>query len=188
MQSARTTSPRIASHIGPAARADEVRIRVRDNGPGMTEEIAGASSSRSSPPRKSGRGTGLGLAMAYSIIADHRGRIECDARPGQGATFEINLPVSPVDLPASTDGGGIVRGGTETVLLIDDDNAVRRALREILTRSGYSVLEASDGANGVAVFEREQLRIDLVVLDCSMPKLSGDAVLERLEALETESR
>jgi DNA-binding response OmpR family regulator len=123
--------------------------------------------------------------MAYSIIADHRGRIDCDARPGQGATFEINLPVSPVELPASTDGGGVVRGGTETVLLIDDDNAVRRALREILTRSGYSVIEATDGANGVAVFEREQLRIDLVVLDRSMPKLSGDAVLERLEALET---
>jgi len=72
------------------------------------------------------------------------------------------------------------------VLLIDDDNAVRRALREILTRSGYSVIEATDGANGVAVFEREQLRIDLVVLDRSMPKVSGDAVLERLEALDTD--
>jgi PAS domain S-box-containing protein len=185
MESARTTAPRIAIHIGPAARADEVRIRVTDNGPGMTDEIRTRVFEPFFTTKDVGRGTGLGLAMAYSIIADHRGRIDCDARPGHGATFEINLPVSAVDLPASAGGGGIVRGGTETVLLIDDDNAVRRALREILTRSGYSVLEASDGANGVAVFEREQLRIDLVVLDRSMPRLSGDAVLERLEALET---
>jgi len=186
MESARTPLPRIAIHIEPAARADEVRIRITDNGPGMTEEIRARVFEPFFTTKDVGRGTGLGLAMAYSIIADHRGRIECETRPGQGATFEISLPVSPVDLPATTDGGGIVRGGTETVLLIDDDNAVRRALREILSRSGYSVIEATDGANGVAVFEREQLRIDLVVLDRSMPKLSGDAVLERLEALEAE--
>jgi PAS domain S-box-containing protein len=184
MESARTPSPRVAIHIEPA-RADEVRIRITDNGPGMTDEIRARVFEPFFTTKDVGRGTGLGLAMAYSIIADHRGRIDCETRPGQGATFEINLPVSPVELPASTDGGGVVRGGTETVLLIDDDNAVRRALREILTRSGYSVIEATDGANGVAVFEREQLRIDLVVLDRSMPKLSGDAVLERLEALET---
>ena len=170
LESARTPSPRIAIHIEPATRADEVRIRVTDNGPGMTEEIRARVFEPFFTTKDVGRGTGLGLAMAYSIIADHRGRIDCETRPGQGATFEINLPVSPVELPASTDGGGIVRGGTETVLLIDDDNAVRRALREILTRSGYSVLEAADGANGVAVFEREQLRIDLVVLDRSMPQ------------------
>jgi len=185
MESVRTPSPRIAIHIEPS-RADQVRIRITDNGPGMTEETRARVFEPFFTTKDIGRGTGLGLAMAYSIIADHRGRLDCEAGPGQGATFEISLPVSPVELPISTDGGGIVRGGTETVLLIDDDNAVRRALREILTRSGYSVIEATDGANGVAVFEREQLRIDLVVLDRSMPKVSGDAVLERLEALDTD--
>ncbi len=184
MESARTPSPRIAIHIEPA-RADEVRIRVTDNGPGMTEEVRGRMFEPFFTTKEVGRGTGLGLAMAYSIIADHRGRLDCETCPGHGASFEIILPVSAVELTAGTDGSAVVRGGSETVLLIDDDNAVRRALREILTRSGYSVLEAGDGATGIAVFEREQLRIDLVVLDRSMPQLSGDAVLERLDALGT---
>ena len=77
-------SPRIAIHIEPAARADEVRIRVTDNGPGMTEEIRTRVFEPFFTTKEVGRGTGLGLAMAYSIIADHRGRIECDARPGPG--------------------------------------------------------------------------------------------------------
>jgi len=183
LESARTPSPRVAIHIEPA-RADEVRIRITDNGPGMTEEVRTRVFEPFFTTKEIGRGTGLGLAMAYSIITDHRGRIDCETLPGQGTAFEILLPVSAVELAASTDGGGIVRGGTETVLLIDDDSAVRRALREILSRSGYSVLEAGDGASGVALFERERLRVDLVVLDRSMPHLSGEAVLERLDALD----
>ena len=184
MESARTPSPRMAIHIEPA-RADEVRIRITDNGPGMTDEIRARVFEPFFTTKDVGRGTGLGLAMAYSIIADHRGRIDCETRPGQGATFEIN--------PAGLAGGAARRAPTAAAWCAEarrrccsstTTTSVRRALREILTRSGYSVIEATDGANGVAVFEREQLRIDLVVLDRSMPKLSGDGVLERLEALD----
>jgi PAS domain S-box-containing protein len=184
LESARTPKPRIAIHIEPA-RPDEVRIRITDNGPGIPEEIRTRVFEPFFTTKEVGRGTGLGLAMAYSIIADHRGRIDCETLPGQGAQFEIVLPISAVEYLEDTDSGGVVRGGSETVLLIDDDTSVRRALREILSRSGYSVLEAGDGESGVALFEREQLRVDLVVLDRSMPRLSGDGVLERIEALDT---
>jgi two-component system, cell cycle sensor histidine kinase and response regulator CckA len=184
LESARTPKPRIAIHIEPA-RPDEVRIRISDNGPGIPDEIRARVFEPFFTTKEVGRGTGLGLAMAYSIIADHRGRIDCETLPGQGAQFEIVLPVSAVEYLEDTDSGGIVRGGSETVLLIDDDTSVRRALREILSRSGYSVIEAGDGESGAALFEREQLRVDLVVLDRSMPRLSGDGVLERIEALDT---
>jgi len=185
LESARTPQPRIAVHVEPA-NPDEVRIRITDNGPGISEEIRARVFEPFFTTKDVGRGTGLGLAMAYSIIADHRGRIDCDTMPGQGASFEIVLPVSSVEFLEDTDSGGVVRGGSETVLLIDDDTSVRRALREILSRSGYSVIEAGDGESGVALFEREQLRVDLVVLDRSMPRLSGDGVLERIEALDTD--
>ncbi len=184
LESARTPQPRIAIHIEPG-RPDEVRIRIADNGPGIPEEIRTRVFEPFFTTKEVGRGTGLGLAMAYSIIADHRGRLDCETLPGQGAQFEIVLPVSAVEYLEDTDSGGVVRGGSETVLLIDDDTSVRRALREILSRSGYSVIEAGDGESGVALFEREQLRVDLVVLDRSMPRLSGDGVLERIEALDT---
>ena len=185
LESARTPQPRIAIHVEPA-NPDEVRIRITDNGPGISEEIRARVFEPFFTTKDVGRGTGLGLAMAYSIIADHRGRIDCDTMPGQGASFEIVLPVSAVEFLEDTDRGVVVRGGSETVLLIDDDTSVRRALREILSRSGYSVIEAGDGESGVALFEREQLRVDLVVLDRSMPRLSGDGVLERIEALDTD--
>src|SRR5206468_11396978 len=104
----------------------------------------------------------------------------------EGTSFEITLPVAePTDLAALAGEAGPSRGGTETVLLIDDDAPVRRALREILLRGGYGVLEASDGPAGITTFERERERSALVVLDRSMPGLSGDSVLDRLDELDT---
>jgi len=184
MESANTPSPRITIRIAPG-RAGEVHASVADNGPGMTDEVRTRVFEPFFTTKEIGRGTGLGLAMAYSIVADHRGRIECESRPGVGTAFDLGLPIATTEVSAGSDAGAVVRGGNETVLLIDDDDAVRRAMREILLRSGYAVLEAGDGPTGVELFERERRRIDVVVLDRSMPHLSGEAVLERLDAMET---
>ena len=183
LESARTPSPHIVIGIRPG-RADEVHVRVADNGPGMEEAVRFRVFEPFFTTKEIGRGTGLGLAMAYSIIADHGGRIECESHLGQGTSFEIVLPAASEELPASADSGAVVRGGSETILLIDDDAAVRRGVREILVRGGYAVFEANDGPTGLELFERERLRIDLIMLDRSMPELPGEVVLERLGALE----
>jgi two-component system cell cycle sensor histidine kinase/response regulator CckA len=185
LEQGKTPSPRIQILVD-SPRPDAARVRVADNGPGMPEDVRAHLFEPFFTTKEVGRGTGLGLAMAYSIVADHQGRIECKTRPGEGTSFEITLPVAePADLAALASEAGPSRGGTETVLLIDDDAPVRRALREILLRGGYGVLEASDCRAGITTFERERERIDLVVLDRSMPGLSGDSVLARLDELDT---
>ena len=185
LEHAKTPAPRIHIVVD-SHRPDLARVRVADNGPGMPEEVRAHLFEPFFTTKEVGRGTGLGLAMAYSIVADHQGRIECTTRPGEGTSFEITLPAAePAELSALASDAGPARGGTETILLIDDDAPVRRALREILLRGGYGVLEASDGPAGLSTFERERERIDLVVLDRSMPGLSGETVLARLDELDT---
>ena len=182
LESARSEAPRIRIRI-ERLRTDDVRVCVSDNGPGMPEEVRTRVFEPFFTTKEVGRGTGLGLAMAYSIIAEHRGRIECESRVGQGTSFEIVVPAAPAPPAAATTTLAAVRGGDETILLVDDDGAVRRALREILTREGYAVIEAGDGAAGVDMFAREHPNIDLVVLDRSMPHLSGEEVFEQLQTL-----
>lgn len=174
--------PRIVIYIdqGPSGM---VRIRVADNGPGMTE----ATRSRVFEPffttKPVGRGTGLGLASAYAIIAEHRGRIDCHSRVGQGTTFEIELPVAALPrAEAERRESVLAGGGTETVLIVDDEALVRRAVRGILERAGYRVLDASGGAEGLAALAREP-NVDVLILDRSMPGMSGDEVLTNLAAL-----
>jgi CheY-like chemotaxis protein len=133
--------------------------------------------------KSNGRGTGLGLASAYAIISDHGGQIRCDSVSGEGTSFEIELPISTAAPSAPAPRPCEAEGGSETLLLIDDEELVRRALRNVLETAGYSVLEAGCGTEGLATFQRERERIALVLLDRSMPEMSGEVVLERLVAL-----
>jgi CheY-like chemotaxis protein len=123
------------------------------------------------------------LASAYAIVAEHRGRIACHSELGQGTTFEIELPPANLAAPkAELHEPALAGGGTETVLIIDDEALVRRAVRGILERAGYRVLESSGGVEGIATLARESV-VDALILDRSMPGMSGDEVLAKLSAL-----
>jgi PAS domain S-box-containing protein len=177
---AETESPRIQILIDRGS-PGMVRIRVRDNGPGMDE----ATRSRVFEPffttKAVGHGTGLGLASVYAMVADHHGRIRCESRPGEGSTFELELPAVELGEPASVRKPvPSFERGTGTVLIVDDEPLVRRAVRGILERGGYKVLESVDGVEGLETFTQERDNIDLVLLDQSMPGLSGDQVLVKL--------
>ncbi len=180
----KTASPRITISL-EGSRSDAVRVRVTDNGPGMDDATRARVFEPFFTTKSNGRGTGLGLASAYAIVSDHGGLIRCESVSGDGTCFEIELPRSalapntPV-VPRRSD----ACGGTETLLLIDDDELVRRALRNVLESAGYRVLEAAGGSDGIALFERERERIALVLLDRSMPEMSGETVLRRLLELE----
>jgi two-component system, cell cycle sensor histidine kinase and response regulator CckA len=182
-ESANTSAPYIRIHVDRTLRGD-LRIRVSDNGPGMDELTRSRVFEPFFTTKEVGRGTGLGLASAYAIVTDHRGRISCETRLGEGATFEIELPgLSHVDLPpAIVPRPAEMPRGSECVLIVDDEPLVRRATRAMLERGGYRVLECSDGEEALRTVTRERDAIQLVILDRSMPGLSGEEVFEQLQA------
>ncbi|HKP64132.1 MAG TPA: ATP-binding protein [Polyangiales bacterium] len=177
-------APSIAIRVERSAGGD-LRIRVSDNGPGMDEQTRSRVFEPFFTTKAVGRGTGLGLASAYAIVNDHGGRIRCESRSGEGSTFEILLPGLP-PLEAAAQVGqptAELPRGTETVFVVDDEPLVRRATRAMLEQGGYRVLDCGDGEEALWIFERQLDRIQLVILDRSMPGLSGEDVFTRLQEL-----
>ena len=132
-----------------------------------------------------GKGTGLGLATAYAILQAHQGWIECESQLGTGTTFSIYLPVAPQEEIFSAkkpQEEGISRG-TETILFVEDEEDVLDSVVPVIQDFGYEVLVERDGEEGWERFQRERERIDLIVLDLSMPKMSGAEMFERVRAI-----
>ncbi|MCI0461532.1 MAG: response regulator [Gemmataceae bacterium] len=170
-----------------------VRLRVSDTGHGIAAELLPHIFEPFFTTKGPGKGTGLGLAMVYGILQQHQGWIECDSTPGQGTRFDVYLPRWAESGEAL--GQGVPAqaipprlGGGETILFVDDEAAVRELGREWLTRLGYRVLTAADGQEAVEVFEREMGKIDLVVLDVLMPRLSGTDAVRRLREINPKVR
>jgi PAS domain S-box-containing protein len=125
------------------------------------------------------KGTGLGLAMVYGIVKQHNGFIHLYSEPGQGTTFKIYLPpaqTAPTEAPAPAPAE--LRGGSETVLLAEDDDSVRTLVENALKDLGYQVLSARNGQEAVAVFERNRDRTALALLDVAMPVMGGKEAFE----------
>ena len=161
-----------------------VCVSVTDNGVGMTEAVRARVFEPFFTTKEMGRGTGLGLSSAYAIITDHGGSISCSTRLGEGTRFEIELPAAPVAKLTSTPRErGPVQVGTETILIVDDEQAVRRVLRAMLERSGFRVVECEDGTQALSALQRGA-QVDALLIDRSMPGLSGEQVIERLWQLE----
>jgi PAS domain S-box-containing protein len=129
-----------------------------------------------------GKGTGLGLATAYGIVQQHRGWVEVESAPGEGSTFRVFLPIREKAAPSSAaPGRGDLSRGTESILLVEDDDMVRLALSVCLRRAGYSVTEAVDGAEAVRLWDEWKRDFDLLITDFLMPGgLNGAQLSERL--------
>ena len=185
--SAQTPAPRILIGVERAADGGGVRIRISDNGPGMDARTRSRVFEPFFTTKGPGKGTGLGLATAYAIVREHGGRIAVESEPGRGATFDIELPALPREAALDPQVPAPARvsrpAGRETILLVDDEEFVRRATRSLLVRHGYQVLETRDGEEALALLESGHTRVDLVVLDRSMPGLPGERVLQRLREI-----
>ena len=157
-----------------------VGVSVTDNGAGMTEAVRARMFEPFFTTKEVGRGTGLGLSSAYAIVTEHGGTIRCTTRLNEGTRFEVELPSAPAPklAPAAPERRPVPRG-TETILLIDDDSAVRRALRAMLERSGFQVIDFENGSEALVALE-SGTRTDAVLIDRSMPGLSGEQVIERI--------
>jgi len=167
-----------------------VRLRVKDTGQGIPPEVRPRIFEPFFTTKGPGKGTGLGLAMVYGIVQQHQGWIECDSEVGRGTHFDIYLPRSQqetVKAKAKSKPQVATSGrGSETILLVDDEVVIRNVGRAILQRQGYKVLLAADGQEAVEVYQREQQWIGLVILDLTMPKLSGRDTLRQLLQLNPE--
>ncbi|HPA45462.1 MAG TPA: response regulator [bacterium] len=166
-----------------------VMLSITDNGSGMDSETRRRLFEPFFTTKELGKGTGLGLATAYGIIRQHNGWINAYSELGLGTTFRIYLPVVPgITLEEEIETARDIRGGDETILLVDDEELIRNLGQSILEGKGYTVLLASDGNEGLRIYHRERKRIDLTILDLSMPFLSGQEVLEQILAVDPNAR
>ncbi len=160
------------------------RLSVSDNGEGIDP----ANLERIFEPffttKDVGEGTGLGLAMVYSIVQGHGGLVEVDSRPGEGTSFHLYLPLSEGEarVPAAVT-GRVPEGHGELILLADDEPDVRRSVAEVIGRLGYRVLVAGDGEQAWALFRAHRADIALAILDVVMPGLSGVEAAARMREL-----
>lgn len=167
---------------------DFVRLSVMDNGCGISEETRLRIFDPFFTTKPEGQGTGLGLATIDGIVKQHNGWIDVYSELGQGTVFKVYLPISDAKAePLSTAAVSLtVRGGSESILLIDDEEMIRELGKDMLEEKGYVISLASDGMEGLQEFERAMDSIDLVVMDLTMPRLSGREVLPRLLKLKPD--
>ena len=157
-------------------------ISCSDTGIGMDKETAQRIFEPFFTTKEMGKGTGLGLSIVYGIIQQHNGYINCYSEPGKGTTFRMYLPLTGASPEKAKELEAPPPGGTETILLAEDDTAARNLAVELLAAFGYNVIEAADGEDVVAKFASYADKIDLVILDVFMPKKNGkEACMEILK-------
>jgi CheY-like chemotaxis protein len=166
-----------------------VLLAVTDTGTGMDEQILQNVFEPFFTTKEQGKGTGLGLSTVYGIVKQSQGFIHVDSAPGKGSSFEIYFPRvdAPADRPALRSLSKIA-DGTETVLLVEDEDLVRKAAARILERHGYHVIIAAHGEDALRKAEQYQGTIDLLLTDVAMPGMSGTTLAERLAPKHPEMR
>jgi len=162
-----------------------VQIRVSDTGHGIPPEIAERVFEPFFTTKPKGQGSGLGLATVYGIVTQVNGQVRVDSVPGAGTTFTAMLPATdqaaaaPVEEPVPRER---TRGG-ETVLVVEDEDALREVTRRILSRNGYEVLTAANGPEAIKIVEHTDQRIDLLLSDVIMPHMLGKELAGRMREL-----
>jgi PAS domain S-box-containing protein len=163
-------------------------VSAADSGAGMDEETRRKIFEPFFTTKEMGKGTGLGLSIAYGIVKQHKGYINAYSEPGLGTTFRVYLPLlmtgherSP--LPGALSADPLTRG-TETILVAEDDEALRKLTRVVLEEFGYTVIAAVNGEDAVRQFADGQDRIQAVILDMIMPKMSGKEAYEEIRKIK----
>ncbi|OGQ93991.1 MAG: hypothetical protein A2521_04420, partial [Deltaproteobacteria bacterium RIFOXYD12_FULL_57_12] len=159
-------------------------LLVRDTGSGIPDEMQSRIFEPFFTTKETGKGTGLGLATVYGIVKQHQGMISVHSEPGQGTTFKVYFPVVRNeivgDIPMEATEKS--RPGTETVLVVEDQEDIRRLVVRLLKPLGYTLLEAADGVEALKLSRHYPGRIDLLLTDVIMPKMNGKILQDRIRA------
>jgi len=162
-----------------AAMSDRLILEVRDDGVGMSAETRRRVFEPFFTTKPLGAGTGLGLTVVYGLVVQQLGTISIESVLGEGTCCRIGLPAARADdltpVEVVSDAPSAWPRGNETILLVEDEDALRSSAARILTRLGYTVVTAEDGLAGLAAFERERDRLHLVLSDVVMPRMGGRA-------------
>ena len=167
-----------------------VVLSVSDNGSGMDAETRANIFEPFFTTKPQGKGTGLGLATVYGIVKQNRGVINVYSEPGEGTTFRIYLPRhnDEAEGAAGRSERVEVRGGSETVLLVEDEDSIRRTMGLFLSKAGYTVLSAAGPVEALETAGKHEARIDLLLTDVVMPEMNGRQLTEKLTAQRKELR
>ena len=160
------------------------RLSVTDTGCGMDAAVIDHLFEPFFTTKDVGKGVGLGLATVYGMVKQHQGWIEVESEPGKGATFHITLPFTEklVEAPPPKTPLTKVSGGKETILVVEDESALRELVKEILEGHGYEVLEAGNGTEALQLWETHGHKVDLLLSDIIMPDgISGRELAEKLQ-------
>ncbi|MEP6836149.1 MAG: PAS domain S-box protein [Gemmatimonas sp.] len=182
------TTGRVVLHDDAAAACElapgtYARLSVADTGFGMDEETRARAFEPFFTTKPAGEGTGLGLATVYAIATRHEGAVELDSLPGIGTTVTLWLPsVAGIAASPVVSGDHPVVGGTGTVFIVEDEEGVRNLARRVLVAHGYRVLEASNGEEALQVWKQFGREVDVLVTDVVMPKMGGQALVDRLRS------
>ncbi|MBN2232705.1 MAG: transporter substrate-binding domain-containing protein [Deltaproteobacteria bacterium] len=182
----------VCAACGDAFSGDLVRLRVADTGCGMDAETRKRMFDPFFTTKEVGKGTGLGMSTVYGIVKGHVGHVTCESAPGAGTIIDVFLPVAAVpaavvDPPRRAPGLGEEVHGTETILLVDDEDDIREVGRELLTTFGYRLMSAASGEEALEIYRQAGGDpVDLVILDLSMPGMGGFACLAELKRLNPD--
>ncbi|MEW5806829.1 MAG: PAS domain S-box protein [Acidobacteriota bacterium] len=163
-------------------------LHISDSGVGMDDWTKEHIFDPFFTTKEKGKGTGLGLSIVHGIITRHKGLIDVRSGRGMGTTFSLYLPEAslPSEAPAISGQEGEIEGGRETILIVEDEEALREVLRELLIPLGYRVLEAQDGMEAIALYKDKASSVDLIILDIGLPRVSGDQVFVKLKEINSQ--
>ncbi len=172
------------------ARGKYISLFLSDTGVGIPSENLPRIFEPFFSTKDPGKGSGMGLAMAYGIVKNHAGYLDVRSAPGEGSTFRVLLPasskeflLSPAAVPEEPPSGG-----TETVLFVDDEESLRLLADEMLGRLGYRVLTAGNGLEALKTYEERRGEIAIVILDMIMPGMGGEETFHRLKEIDPSVR
>jgi CheY-like chemotaxis protein len=170
-----------------AAPGAYVRLQVADTGTGMDPATQARIFEPFFTTREKGQGTGLGLSSAFGIVKNHNGFIMVRSRKGHGSSFGVFIPAAAGSDSQEAKPARCRQAGVKTILLVDDEELVADIGRQMLERLGHRTLTARSGDEALALYARHRGEIDLVILDMVMPGLGGDAIFDRIRAINPEA-
>jgi two-component system, cell cycle sensor histidine kinase and response regulator CckA len=178
----------VLTHLG-ARPGKYVAVTLSDTGTGMSQHVVDRMFEPFFTTKTDGQGTGLGLAMVHGIVSQHGGYIRCYSEPGKGTAFRIYFPASQTaQLLEPAEAQEAPPAGTETLLLVDDDDRIREMAQEMIQRHGYQVMVARSGEEALDIYASQGPAISLVILDIIMPGMGGKRCLEELLRMDPEAK